>query len=106
MSVWKQLLTADNQTAAVRLGWIVDYITCKICKIWQARGEVGGRRKGGGGRLCRVDGRADLAGIVHELLQLFLAIIPLGDQAGPTRGLGAASSRACTCSQAMLLCKR
>lgn len=33
---------------------------------------------------------ADLASIVHELLQLLLAIILLGDQAGGPRGLGTA----------------
>lgn len=42
-------------------------------------------------------GGADLAGIVHELLQLLLAIILLRDQAGPSWGLGAARSHACTC---------
>ena len=75
-----------------------------------ARGGGGGFWEGGagggGGRLCTVEGRADLAGIVHKLLQLFLAIIPLGDQAGPTRGLGAAASHAGTCAQAtLLLCR-
>ena len=65
--------------------------------------DLTGGGRGGGGGGCRVEGRVDLASIVHELLQLFLAIIPLGAQAGPTRGLGAAGPHACTCSQAKLI---
>lgn len=58
------------------------------------------------GMFRRVEGGVDLAGIVHELLQLLLAIILLRDQAGPSWGLGAARSHACTCPKAKLVCKR
>lgn len=117
MYVWQELLAADNQAIVFRLAGLLAIPHARyarsggVGKRWGGRGKGGKTKAGGGGgtrggMFCRVEGMPDLAGIVHELLQLFLAIIPLGDQAGPTRGLGAAGSHACTYSQAMLLCKK
>lgn len=61
--------------------------------VRQAEGKEVGREGGWeGGK------RAYLASVVHELLQLLLAVVLLGDQAGGPGGLGAACpcARPCT----------